>query len=140
MSSIEQIYPSIIIDGRNQTDETECEQWLCNNTYTRCNDLWNCLNREDEVDCDPSPPLNCSSNEYICISPRANQLQLDAILGYHMQSNVRIIQQMSMALVIIFIIVGFINGILSMITFKKKSIWEVECGWYLLGSSITTLY
>ncbi len=61
-------------------------------------------------------------------------------IGYHIQPNVRIIQQMNMALAIIFIMVGFINGVLGMITFKKKSIREVRYSWYLLGSSITTLY
>jgi hypothetical protein len=64
----------ILINGRNETDETECEEWLCNNIYTRCNNLWNCPNGEDEIGCDPSPPLNCSSNEHICVSPRTNQL------------------------------------------------------------------
>ena len=71
-------------------------------------------------------------------------LSLDAILGYHILPNVSIIHQpiivkMSLALTIIFIIVGLINGILSIITFKNKIIREVGCGLYLLGSSITTL-
>ncbi|CAF4997864.1 unnamed protein product [Rotaria sp. Silwood1] len=32
----------IIIDNRNETDETECQQWPCNNIYTRCDGIWNC--------------------------------------------------------------------------------------------------
>jgi 2-hydroxy-3-keto-5-methylthiopentenyl-1-phosphate phosphatase len=47
----------ITIEGQNETDETECEQWQCNNTYTRCNGLWNCLNGADEIGCDLSPSL-----------------------------------------------------------------------------------
>ncbi len=37
------------IDDRYQTDETDCEQWPCNNIYTRCNDFWNCPNSADEL-------------------------------------------------------------------------------------------
>ncbi|CAF3812871.1 unnamed protein product [Rotaria sp. Silwood1] len=36
-------------------------------------------------------------------------------------------------------VAGFINGILALITFNNKTICEVGCGLYLLGSSITTL-
>ncbi|CAF1417530.1 unnamed protein product [Adineta steineri] len=65
----------ITIDGRNETDETECEHWPCNNIYTNCDGMWNCLNGADEIDCDLSSPslLNCSSNEHKCISPETNQ-------------------------------------------------------------------
>jgi hypothetical protein len=71
-------------------------------------------------------------------------LSLDAILGYHILPHVNIghqpfIVQLSLALTIIFIVAGLINGILSMITFKNKPVREVGCGLYLLGSSITTL-
>ncbi|CAF1090135.1 unnamed protein product [Adineta steineri] len=71
-------------------------------------------------------------------------LSLDNILGYHILPQISITHQtsivkVSIALTIIFMIVGFINGILSIITFKNKSVREVGCGIYLLGSSITTL-
>ena len=26
----------VLFGEQNETDETECEHWLCNNTYTRC--------------------------------------------------------------------------------------------------------
>src|SRR6202044_558189 len=48
--------------------------------------------------------------------------------------------KISLGLTIIFIIIGLINGILSLITFMNKTVWEVGCGLYLLGSSITTLF
>ncbi|CAF1391214.1 unnamed protein product [Rotaria sordida] len=64
----------ININGRN---ETEREQWPCNNIYTHCNGLWNCLNDEDELDCDLSSPSssssNCSSDQHQCVSPDINQ-------------------------------------------------------------------
>ncbi|CAF4136103.1 unnamed protein product [Rotaria sp. Silwood2] len=64
----------ITIDGKNETDETECEQWSCNNIYTRCDGLWNCLRGEDEIGCDASSTLNCFSNHHKCVSPETNQL------------------------------------------------------------------
>ncbi|CAF1541006.1 unnamed protein product, partial [Adineta ricciae] len=63
----------ILIGEQNHTDETECEQWQCNNIYTHCNGLWNCLNGADEIGCDSSSLLNCSPNDHICISPHTNQ-------------------------------------------------------------------
>ncbi len=63
----------VMIDGREQTDETECEQWQCNNSYTRCNGYWNCPDGVDELNCNPSPLLNCSSDEHMCVSRLTNQ-------------------------------------------------------------------
>ncbi|CAF1179580.1 unnamed protein product [Rotaria sp. Silwood1] len=64
----------IIIDNRNETDETECQQWPCNNIYTRCDGIWNCPKGEDEIGCYSLPAFNCSSNHHLCVSPRTNQL------------------------------------------------------------------
>ena len=57
---------SILIDGKMQNDETECENWPCHNYYTRCNGFWNCLNGEDELNCSYYAVFNCSPNEHIC--------------------------------------------------------------------------
>ncbi|CAF4638104.1 unnamed protein product [Rotaria sp. Silwood2] len=62
------------IDGQNETDETECEQWSCNNIYTRCDGLWNCPRGEDEIGCDVSSTLNCSADHHKCVSPDTTQL------------------------------------------------------------------
>ncbi|CAF1508291.1 unnamed protein product [Didymodactylos carnosus] len=35
--------------------------------------FWNCFDGADEVDCDPSPLLNCSHHHRICVSPKTNQ-------------------------------------------------------------------
>ncbi|CAF4552475.1 unnamed protein product, partial [Rotaria sp. Silwood2] len=63
------------IDGRYETDETECEYWICNNIYTRCDGFWNCFNGADEVGCYSSSLLhNCSSkHHHICVSPYTNK-------------------------------------------------------------------
>ena len=63
----------VLIDGRNETDETECEQWPCDNPYTRCNSHWNCYNGADEIDCGSPPSLNCSLEQHICVSPNTSQ-------------------------------------------------------------------
>ncbi|UJR14206.1 hypothetical protein I4U23_001199 [Adineta vaga] len=62
------------INGRKETDETECEHWECNNVYTRCNGFWNCLDGADEVNCQVRSTINCSSNEHVCVSPHKNEL------------------------------------------------------------------
>ncbi|CAF1478440.1 unnamed protein product, partial [Adineta steineri] len=65
----------ILTDGRNETDETECEHWFCNNIYTRCNGAWNCLNGADEINCDlpSSSILNYLLDHHKCVSPDTNQ-------------------------------------------------------------------
>ncbi|CAF4475535.1 unnamed protein product [Rotaria sp. Silwood2] len=65
---------SIIIEGQNETDETECEHWPCNKIYTRCDSLWNCPHGEDEVGCDLSSTLNCSSDHHRYVSRHTNEL------------------------------------------------------------------
>ena len=63
-----------LIFAQNETDETTCGLWECNNIYTRCDGLWNCRDGADEINCDPSPTLNCSLNSHICVSPETNKL------------------------------------------------------------------
>jgi hypothetical protein len=65
---------SVLIEDRNETDETECQQWECNNIYTRCNGIWNCPNGADEAGCISSSTINCSSKDHLCVSPYSNQL------------------------------------------------------------------
>jgi hypothetical protein len=62
-----ELHPNII-DGQNQTDETECD-----NKYTHCNYIWNCPNGRDEINCSWRPPSNCSLNDHVCVSPKTNQ-------------------------------------------------------------------
>lgn len=71
-------------------------------------------------------------------------LSLDAIIVLHSSRSLHHTQQslvikITLTLTILWIITGLIIGILSLITFKNKTVREVGCGLYLLGSSITTL-
>ncbi|CAF4145088.1 unnamed protein product, partial [Rotaria sordida] len=63
----------IMIDGQNETDETNCGQWVCDNIYTRCDDIWNCPNGADELNCPNLCVPNCTSNEHTCVSPKGNE-------------------------------------------------------------------
>jgi hypothetical protein len=47
----------------NETDETDCDWWPCNNPYTRCDQIWHCSNGADELNC---PDTKCSYNEHQC--------------------------------------------------------------------------
>ncbi|CAF1061423.1 unnamed protein product [Rotaria sordida] len=62
---------TVVINGRNISDETDCQFWPCNNTYTRCDGIWNCLNGADEVNC---PPSTCPPLFHMCVSPITNQM------------------------------------------------------------------
>lgn len=52
-----------------ETDEAHCEEWPCNNIYTRCDGFWNCVNGTDELNCHL---LNsCAPSDFECVSPKS---------------------------------------------------------------------
>ena len=55
---------AIEIDGQNETDESDCQHWPCNNTYSRCDQCWLCPSGTDEANCFPS---SCGADEHQCI-------------------------------------------------------------------------
>ena len=56
----------VLINGQNETDETNCEYWECNNTYTRCDKFWSCKNGIDEINC---PNSTCPEFHHSCVFP-----------------------------------------------------------------------
>ena len=66
-----------LLDNSDDTDETDCEHWpyRCDTSpYTRCDQIWNCKNGIDELEC-PVYPANigmhyafdCLDDEHYCI-------------------------------------------------------------------------
>jgi hypothetical protein len=55
-----------LINERNETDETDCAYWPCNNTYSRCDTFWLCKDGADEVNC---PPSTCPKHHHDCVFP-----------------------------------------------------------------------
>ncbi|CAF1238553.1 unnamed protein product [Adineta ricciae] len=97
---------------------------------------------ENNAQCFQDPP-DCPSCYYgsrCQFTTSEFGLSLDAILAYHIIPNANIFHQtsivkLSLSLTILFMIVGLINGVLSLMTFTNKIVLEVGCDIYLLGSS-----
>ena len=62
----------------NETDETDCEHWLysCDSPYTNCDQIWNCRDGHDELNCGSQSQLynsyirerfHCKTNEHYCL-------------------------------------------------------------------------
>jgi hypothetical protein len=77
-----------LINGVIETDETNCEEWLCDNQYTRCDRAWNCRNGADEIHCgrlfcnneDAYPCFLWNSSRPICLPiSRADDGIIDCI-------------------------------------------------------------
>jgi len=71
-------------------------------------------------------------------------LTINDILRNKIQSNISFLKQSALiqttaGLTMIMFVIGFINGIFSVITFSNKELRKVGCGIYLLASSITSL-
>ena len=58
-------HSTIYFNEHNDTDETDCEQWSCENQFSRCDGQWHCLDGADEAGCPDSP---CEADELLCIS------------------------------------------------------------------------
>ncbi|CAF1170427.1 unnamed protein product [Rotaria sordida] len=59
--------PAAHTDRENETDETNCEQWPCNNQYTQCDMAWTCPNGADQINCNPTS--KCYPDHHECVSP-----------------------------------------------------------------------
>ncbi|CAF0940498.1 unnamed protein product [Adineta steineri] len=52
--------------GKYYNDEFECEEWLCNNMYARCDGFWGCADGRDENNCSRT---KCHSGTHACVDP-----------------------------------------------------------------------
>ncbi|CAF2108027.1 unnamed protein product [Rotaria magnacalcarata] len=55
-----------LIGQDNETDETNCNQWPCDNQYTHCDGIWNCWNGADDARCGSTV---CPEDTHPCIDP-----------------------------------------------------------------------
>jgi hypothetical protein len=79
------------------------------------------------------------------LTTKGSSLSLDVILGYHIRQDVPVCRQtvpvkVSVALTTLFVAIGLINGICSILTFYSKETREVGCGLYLYMLSIISLF
>ncbi|CAF3742556.1 unnamed protein product [Adineta steineri] len=68
------------MDTFNNTDETNCAWWPCNNPYSRCDNAWHCFNGADELNC---PDTKCPLNEHLCV-PASSERPSICVLYLHL--------------------------------------------------------
>ena len=69
-------YPHLLanmIRNSTETDEFDCQYWPLVHIYNRCDGFWHTFDGLDELNCDPTPLLDCSINHHICISAQTNE-------------------------------------------------------------------
>ena len=142
---------------------------LCICAHLKQQRLANCLQFQHNMTFDCLSNNVCQNNgqcfqdrsicptKFVCICPscyygrlcqfNTNEfgLSLDTILGYHILPDINFSNQplsvkISLTITILFFLLGLIDGTMSLITFKNKRILEVGCGYYLISSSISTLF
>ena len=65
---------TMTIDGRNETDESECEDWPFDNMCTNCDLEWNCPEGTDEAFCFSDVQFHCPHDHQPYVSPQIYQL------------------------------------------------------------------
>jgi len=87
---------------------------------------------------------SCVVGDQCSLFTKGIGLTIDDILRNKIQPNIPFQQQSAFiqtaaGITMIMFVIGFINGIFSLITFSNKELRKVGCGIYLLASSITSL-
>jgi len=87
---------------------------------------------------------SCVVGDQCSLFTKGIGLTINDILRDKIQSNISfrkqsVLIQTAAGLTMIMFVIGFINGIFSLITFRNKELRKVGCGIYLLASSITSL-
>ena len=133
--------------GERQANCFEFDHELKRNCRGRskCQHDAECL--QDDVNCPGSSICICPRCSYgsLCqFSSSGFGLSLDAILANHIQPHVTIqhqpvIVRVSLTFAILIIVIGLLEGILSLMTFINKEPRKTGCGFYLISSALTTL-
>ena len=59
--------------NETETDETNCMEWPCDTPYTRCDNVWQCADGRDELNCTSKKnvyPTDCYlRGQHICVNP-----------------------------------------------------------------------
>jgi len=87
---------------------------------------------------------SCVVGDQCSLFTKGIGLTINDILRNKIQSNLSfrkqsVLIQIAAGLTMIMFVIGLINGIFSLITFRNKELRKVGCGIYLLASSITSL-
>jgi len=87
---------------------------------------------------------SCVVGDQCSLFTKGIGLTINDILRNKVQSNISFLKQSALiqtaaGLTMIMFVIGFINGIFSLITFSNKELRKVGCGIYLLASSIISL-
>ncbi|CAF4152073.1 unnamed protein product, partial [Adineta steineri] len=102
---------------------------------------------QDKVKCPTISVCKCEECYYgdrCQLTTKGYSISLDVIFGYHIKPWASFLKQSkavktTASLTIIMFILGCLNGLICILTFRQKPLIEVGCGIYLLMNSITSL-
>ncbi|CAF1353414.1 unnamed protein product [Adineta steineri] len=102
---------------------------------------------QDRVKCLTTSVCKCEDCYYgdkCQLTTKGYSISLDVIFGHHIKPWASFLKQskavkITASLTIIMFILGCLNGLICILTFRQKSLIEVGCGIYLLMNSITSL-
>ncbi|CAF1286612.1 unnamed protein product [Rotaria sordida] len=109
--------------------------------YSYCQNGGRCY--QNDIVCPTSSMCECTDCFYgsRCQFPsKGFGLSLDLVLGPHIRpNNHSLVVRISISIVLLLTILGFINGVLSILTFQTKKSRDSASGLYLFNSSITSI-
>jgi hypothetical protein len=134
----------------NSYQHANCFGFDHNMTY-QCRDTTYCENStrcfQDDPYCPTTAICDCSECYYgfrCQFSTKGISLSLDVIIGYHIRPNISLsnqplITKVSIAITMLITVIGILDSLLAIVTFRKKQLRNIGCGIYLLISSILSL-
>ena len=113
--------------------------------HNQCENGGQCF--QNNITCPTTATCMCEKCYYgnkCQFTTKGFSLSLDVIFGYHIKSSVSFTKQskavkITASITILMFVLGLINGLLSILTFRRKSLIQVGCGIYLLTNSIISL-